>query len=174
MGEIIHLQVGQCGNQVGTRFWEVRFPMGCGIYFAVELGLLLHSDNQHSRLHSCLTNEHFLFSAILCQLPLLLNAGCRVCFAGQSSCTLHSQRTIVVGCQTITAEHGISATGEYEGCGDLQLERVGTFFDETESGQYVPRACLADLDPGTVVSPRCHTSQFLFTISPIPHKSTVR
>eukprot|EP00035_Acanthoeca_spectabilis_P028326 m.470126 g.470126 ORF g.470126 m.470126 type:complete len:478 (-) comp29431_c0_seq1:64-1497(-) len=86
MGEIIHLQVGQCGNQVGTRFWE-----------------------------------------------------------------------------TITAEHGISATGEYEGCGDLQLERVGTFFDETESGQYVPRACLADLDPGTVDVVRASTLGALFS-----------
>lgn len=23
MREIVHLQVGQCGNQVGTKFWEV-------------------------------------------------------------------------------------------------------------------------------------------------------
>ena len=23
MREIVHLQVGQCGNQVGTKFWEI-------------------------------------------------------------------------------------------------------------------------------------------------------
>jgi hypothetical protein len=25
MREIVHLQAGQCGNQIGAKFWEVRF-----------------------------------------------------------------------------------------------------------------------------------------------------
>jgi hypothetical protein len=25
MREIVHVQVGQCGNQIGAKFWEVRF-----------------------------------------------------------------------------------------------------------------------------------------------------
>jgi len=24
MREIVHIQVGQCGNQIGAKFWEVR------------------------------------------------------------------------------------------------------------------------------------------------------
>ena len=24
MREIVHLQAGQCGNQIGAKFWEVR------------------------------------------------------------------------------------------------------------------------------------------------------
>jgi hypothetical protein len=27
MREIVHVQVGQCGNQIGAKFWEVRKPM---------------------------------------------------------------------------------------------------------------------------------------------------
>ena len=26
MREIVHVQVGQCGNQIGVKFWEVRKP----------------------------------------------------------------------------------------------------------------------------------------------------
>jgi hypothetical protein len=25
MREIVHVQAGQCGNQIGAKFWEVRF-----------------------------------------------------------------------------------------------------------------------------------------------------
>ena len=25
MREIVHIQAGQCGNQIGAKFWEVRF-----------------------------------------------------------------------------------------------------------------------------------------------------
>jgi tubulin beta len=28
MREIVHLQAGQCGNQIGAKFWEVRFVVG--------------------------------------------------------------------------------------------------------------------------------------------------
>ena len=30
MREIVHLQAGQCGNQIGAQFWEVRAsPFSC-------------------------------------------------------------------------------------------------------------------------------------------------
>jgi len=30
MREILHLQAGQCGNQIGSKFWEVCFnPYNC-------------------------------------------------------------------------------------------------------------------------------------------------
>ena len=28
MREIVHLQAGQCGNQIGQKFWEVSKPQG--------------------------------------------------------------------------------------------------------------------------------------------------
>jgi hypothetical protein len=28
MREIVHIQVGQCGNQIGAKFWEVRKAHG--------------------------------------------------------------------------------------------------------------------------------------------------
>ena len=28
MGEIVHIQAGQCGNQIGAKFWEIiRFVL---------------------------------------------------------------------------------------------------------------------------------------------------
>eukprot|EP00568_Trieres_chinensis_P010352 CAMPEP_0183298264 /NCGR_PEP_ID=MMETSP0160_2-20130417/5339_1 /TAXON_ID=2839 ORGANISM="Odontella Sinensis, Strain Grunow 1884" /NCGR_SAMPLE_ID=MMETSP0160_2 /ASSEMBLY_ACC=CAM_ASM_000250 /LENGTH=448 /DNA_ID=CAMNT_0025460269 /DNA_START=137 /DNA_END=1483 /DNA_ORIENTATION=- len=73
MREIVHLQAGQCGNQIGAKFWEV-----------------------------------------------------------------------------MSAEHGITGTGTYEGDQDLQLERINVYFNEGSGGRYVPRAVLTDLEPGTM------------------------
>jgi tubulin beta len=73
MREIVHLQVGQCGNQIGTRFWEA-----------------------------------------------------------------------------VSAEHGIDGRGIYCGDSELQLDRTNVFFNEGSGGRFVPRAILADLEPGTM------------------------
>jgi hypothetical protein len=27
MREIVHIQAGQCGNQIGAKFWEVRYAL---------------------------------------------------------------------------------------------------------------------------------------------------
>ncbi|KAL6352813.1 hypothetical protein LRP88_13286 [Fusarium phalaenopsidis] len=68
MREIVHLQTGQCGNQIGAAFW-----------------------------------------------------------------------------QTISGEHGLDSNGVYNGTSELQLERMSVYFNE-----YVPRAVLVDLEPGTM------------------------
>ena len=73
MREILHLQVGQCGNQIGTKFWEL-----------------------------------------------------------------------------ISQEHGISENGTYNGDNDVQLERIGVYFNEANGGRYVPRSVCVDLEPGTM------------------------
>jgi len=73
MREIVNIQVGQCGNRIGAKFWEV-----------------------------------------------------------------------------ISDEHGIDPTGSYIGDSNLQLERVNVYFNEASEGKYVPRAVLADLEPGTM------------------------
>eukprot|EP00535_Pseudo-nitzschia_heimii_P006147 CAMPEP_0197185050 /NCGR_PEP_ID=MMETSP1423-20130617/11109_1 /TAXON_ID=476441 /ORGANISM="Pseudo-nitzschia heimii, Strain UNC1101" /LENGTH=447 /DNA_ID=CAMNT_0042636013 /DNA_START=110 /DNA_END=1453 /DNA_ORIENTATION=- len=77
MREIVHVQAGQCGNQIGAKFWEV-----------------------------------------------------------------------------MSAEHGIDGSGSYVGDNDLQLQRIGVYFNEGQGGRYVPRAVLTDLEPGTMDSIR--------------------
>jgi len=71
--EILHIQVGQCGNQIGNRFW-----------------------------------------------------------------------------QTIIAEHNLDGSGKYEGNdAALDLDKVSVYM-RSAGERYVPRACLIDLEPGTV------------------------
>jgi len=71
--EILHIQVGQCGNQIGNRFW-----------------------------------------------------------------------------QTIIAEHNLDGSGKYEGeNADQDLDKVSVYM-RAAGERYVPRACLVDLEPGTV------------------------
>ncbi|XP_045465324.1 tubulin beta chain-like [Harmonia axyridis] len=77
MREIVHVQAGQCGNQVGAKFWEV-----------------------------------------------------------------------------ISDEHGLDPCGNYHGNSDLQLERINVYFQEASGGNFVPRAVLVDLEPGTMDSIR--------------------
>ena len=54
----------------------------------------------------------------------------------------------------ISDEHGIDATGIYEGDSDLQLERIDVYYNEATGNKYVPRAVLVDLEPGTMDSVR--------------------
>jgi len=85
MREIVHIQAGQCGNQIGAKFWE-----------------------------------------------------------------------------TISDEHGVTATGSYEGDSDLQLERMNVYYNEATGGRFVPRAVLVDLEPGTMDSVRAGAFGQLF------------
>jgi tubulin beta len=85
MREIVHLQVGQCGNQIGSKFWQV-----------------------------------------------------------------------------ISDEHGIDNSGVYRGQDDLQLERIGVYYNEAQGGKYVPRAILVDLEPGTMDAVKSGTFGQLF------------
>ncbi|EJW02405.1 tubulin beta-3 chain [Edhazardia aedis USNM 41457] len=85
MREIIHLQTGQCGNQIGTKFWEV-----------------------------------------------------------------------------ISNEHGINPSGEYIGNCQSQLDRISVYYNQSSSSQYVPRAILVDLEPGTADNIRTGAYKDLF------------
>lgn len=56
---------------------------------------------------------------------------------------------------TISAEHGVDATGSFSGDSpEQQLERAGVYFNKSEndSGKtvYTPRAVLVDLEPGVL------------------------
>ncbi|KAH6923935.1 hypothetical protein HPB50_009572 [Hyalomma asiaticum] len=56
--------------------------------------------------------------------------------------------------EVISDEHGIDPTGSYHGDSDLQLERINVYYNEASGGNYVPRAILVDLEPGTMDSVR--------------------
>jgi len=85
MREIVHLQAGQCGNQIGTKFWEI-----------------------------------------------------------------------------MSAEHGITGEGAFEGEHKSQIDRINVYFNQGGSGRYVPRAILTDLEPGTMDAIRGGTLGKLF------------
>ena len=44
--------------------------------------------------------------------------------------------------EIISDEHGIDATGSYQGTSDLQLERINVYYNEASGGKYVPRVSL--------------------------------
>ena len=50
----------------------------------------------------------------------------------------------------ISPEHGVDKTGQYVGQSEHQLERINVFFNEVGRDRYVPRAILADLEPGPI------------------------
>jgi tubulin beta len=62
----------------------------------------------------------------------------------------------------MSAEHGISSNGTYQGDNPLQLTRVGVYFHEGMENRYVPRAVLTDLEPGTMDAIRTSKNGGLF------------
>ncbi|KAI1263672.1 tubulin beta chain [Xylariaceae sp. FL1019] len=92
MQQIIHLSVGQCGNQIGASFWE-----------------------------------------------------------------------------TIRREHNLDATGRPDNASDVQLSRLGVYFNEGNYGKHVPRTVLVDLEPGVVEAVRAGPSGDLFRPDNIVH-----
>jgi len=63
--------------------------------------------------------------------------------------------------QTISAEHGIDATGNFKGDAK-QLERANVYFNENGHARYIPRAVLVDLEPGTMNQIRSSSIGSLF------------
>jgi len=37
MREIVHLQAGQCGNQIGSKFWEVSVYLFINFYYVCQM-----------------------------------------------------------------------------------------------------------------------------------------
>ena len=69
----------------------------------------------------------------------------------------------------ISLEHGITQQGIYQGTLDVQLERLNVYYNEVQENKYVPRAILADLEPGTMEAARSsrygeiyHPDNFIF------------
>ena len=53
--------------------------------------------------------------------------------------------------EVLNEEHGVAMDGEYKGDNrDQQLEMINTFYNESSSNRYTPRAILVDLDPASI------------------------
>jgi hypothetical protein len=39
MREIVHVQAGQCGNQIGAKFWEVRYVLSLEVAVVIVVVL---------------------------------------------------------------------------------------------------------------------------------------
>ncbi|KAJ8973274.1 hypothetical protein NQ317_019540 [Molorchus minor] len=64
--------------------------------------------------------------------------------------------------ETIANEHSIGPDGQYIGNDPLQLEKIGVYFREASNNNYVPRAVLVDLEPGTMDAVRGTKYGYLF------------
>ena len=64
--------------------------------------------------------------------------------------------------EVISEEHGIGTDGQYHGTDDLQLQRLSVYYNEASNGNYVPRALLVDLEPGTMDAVRAGPAGGMF------------
>jgi hypothetical protein len=131
MREIVHVQAGQCGNQIGAKFWEVISdehgvdPTG---YVLLRAGGRKGGREEGHILPLFL----YVYRAILLQ-----------------DCT-HSFPPLPPFPPSLPS----LPPSSYHGDSDLQLERINVYFNEATGGRYVPRAILMDLEPGTMDSVR--------------------
>ena len=134
MREIVHLQAGQCGNQIGAK---------------VRITSKLHT----LAFTTCVLYRIFVaapfgsFASFLTCL-FLSHHGPYVVF------DIIFYISFPQFWEVISDEHGIDPTGTYHGDSDLQLERINVYYNEATGGKYVPRAVLVDLEPGTMDSVR--------------------
>ncbi|KAG8522051.1 Tubulin beta-2A chain [Galemys pyrenaicus] len=149
MREIVHIQAGQCGNQIGAK--------------APHL-LSRAAARPGKRPASPLTLERRVSRGVGSPLRVVkgrsrLCAGC-----GFRASLLEGARLSPVLCaqfwEVISDEHGIDPTGSYHGDSDLQLERINVYYNEATGNKYVPRAILVDLEPGTMDSVRRGSQQY--------------
>ncbi|XP_072096683.1 tubulin beta-4 chain-like isoform X2 [Mobula birostris] len=177
MREIVHLQAGQCGNQIGAKFWEVISDEHgidpTGTYHG-DSDLQLERINVY---YNEATGGKYVPRAVLMDLePGTMDSVRSGPFGqifrpdnfvfGQSGAGNNWAKghytegaelvdsVLDVFWEVISDEHGIDPAGAYHGDSDLQLERINVYYNEATGGKYVPRAILMDLEPGTMDSVR--------------------
>lgn len=117
--EIVTLQVGQCGNQIGTEFWKkVRAPQ--------------HGHNtstsKHILLSGCCNQPTHLARAQLCQEHGIDKEGILEDFATQVGVASGNHPAV----QPLDQQGG---------------DRKDVFFYQADDERYIPRALLLDLEP---------------------------
>eukprot|EP00061_Rhincodon_typus_P014784 g42068.t1 len=160
MREIVHIQAGQCGNQIGAKLAIILVRVSsffcyivtfAGLFWNLCLwaafGRDVGSADSHAR--DC-RYQRRKGLALLCRTV-----------RGQPQQTLDLQETSSFW-EVISDEHGIDPSGNYVGDSDLQVERISVYYNEASSLKYVPRAILVDLEPGTMDSVRSGPFGHLF------------
>ncbi|XP_067088805.1 tubulin beta-1 chain isoform X4 [Osmerus mordax] len=135
MREIVHLQIGQCGNQIGSKFWEV---------ISEEHGINAtgnyEGDNvlQLERLNVYFNEAQGTFQVCVCQGCVCLRCVCVRCVCLKCVCVSGVCFKCVCVCQV---------------CVCLRCVCLRCVF-LSPGGKYVPRSLLIDLEPGTMDSVR--------------------
>ena len=151
MREIVHLQAGQCGNQIGAKFWEIISDEHgidpTGAYTGIIITILSHCDCVNS-----IGSWYPFYVSIY-------NPTLRIKKDGDVNFFWLSLFLIIVETLTWFAS----------GTSDLQLERIEVYYNEAQGlspeakargeklvsgGKFVPRSILVDLEPGTMDSVR--------------------
>ncbi|CAK9796369.1 Tubulin beta-8 chain [Anthophora quadrimaculata] len=173
MREIVHIQAGQCGNQIGAKFWEVISDEHgidpTGIYHG-DSNLQLERVNVY---YNEASGEKYVPRAILVDLePGTMDSVRSGPFGnifrpdnfvfGQSGAGNNWAKghytegaelvdsVLDVFWELISDEHGLNADGIFTGESELQLQRMNVYFVEGPGQRFVPRAILVDLDPGSL------------------------
>ena len=160
----VHIQAGQCGNQIGAKFWEVvseEHGVTCDgalpfffFVFSCARGLarrLLLIDFARSRPASTALAPPGKGRPGRSprrrdqDWPRRGRALCRA--AGVYFFPFSAWRRTLShapSCRYTPPAH-VHPPGAYAGDSDLQLERINVYFNEATGGRYVPRAVLMDL-----------------------------
>ena len=127
----VHLQTGQCGNQIGAAFWYVQLCRTRRVYNLVVADPLIHERDTKTSNTDKDVGKQSLASMALMALECKCLQTSRI--AAQAPCL-----------------HLTNIPFSYNGTSDLQLERMNVYFNEAAGKKYVPRAVLVDLEPGTM------------------------
>ncbi|KAK1330592.1 hypothetical protein QTO34_010788 [Cnephaeus nilssonii] len=144
MREIVHIQAGQCGNQIGAKGLAERSaivtsrpPPPAAADAAGWLGVARTGVAAQPELDGNGRSSEQL------EPPGDPN------LAGDNPRLPGPTLFLCWFWEVISDEHGIDPSGNYVGDSDLQLERISVYYNEASSHKYVPRAILVDLEPGT-------------------------
>ncbi|KAF2354807.1 Tubulin/FtsZ GTPase domain [Trinorchestia longiramus] len=132
MREIVHLQTGQCGNQIGTKFWEII-------------------SDEHG-----LTPMGTLREGVPTDVRELQMERINVYYS-EGVTGRYVPRAILVDLEPGTMDSVKAGT-----MGELFKPSHFVFGSEGSTGKYVPRAVLVDLEPGTMDSIRAGALGQLF------------
>eukprot|EP00095_Tigriopus_kingsejongensis_P000375 maker-scaffold319_size207808-snap-gene-1.18 protein:Tk00375 transcript:maker-scaffold319_size207808-snap-gene-1.18-mRNA-1 annotation:"tubulin beta chain" len=166
MREIVHIQAGQCGNQIGAKVGREFNQLGSIfiLWPGHQIGAI--SDRYRGQKppiksfwavasrRQIAAEFHGVFPVASPSIPGPLTRLWSQLERLASSLVEPRGSGIPWFWEIICDEHGIDPTGSYQGDSDLQLERVNVYFSEASGGKYVPRSVLVDLEPGTMDSVR--------------------
>jgi hypothetical protein len=175
MREIVHIQAGQCGNQIGAKFWEVISdehgvdPTGewrprarcawrhvCGEGAAAARNCHVPGVGCGARWARRQPPAKRAAAAVVEGMPPCCFPRGGVAPHARMA-ALWSQRSPPAAgspapfppraCLPHTRSPANPRAGTFHGDSDLQLERINVYYNEATGGRYVPRAILMDLEP---------------------------